>query len=76
MYLLTNEGDAIAWNVRLASHPTLSLVDVKQGVSLRPNEATTFMAAMSMGTEDATITVSWDADAEGTPGGEWRYPLP
>ncbi len=75
-YRLTNTGTAKAWNVKIESDPTLSLINVPEDADIDATEAVTFVAAPSMGTRDKTITVTWDADAHGTEGGTWRYPLP
>lgn len=75
-YRLTNIGDAKAWNVSLSSDETLELIEVGGGPDLDEGEALTFMAAVDMATRDLTITVAWDSDEDGSPGGTWRYPLP
>ena len=75
-YRLTNTGDAKAWNVTLTSHETLRLLNVTGGPDLGEGEALTFMASVHWGTRDRTISVTWNSDGQGTPGGTWRYPLP
>ena len=75
-YRLTNTGDAKAWNVTLTSDETLRLLNVTGGPDLGEGEALTFMASVHMGTRDRTISVTWNSDGQGTPGGTWRYPLP
>jgi hypothetical protein len=75
-YRLTNTGDAKAWNVTLTSDETLELLNVEGGPDLGEREALTFMAFVHWGTRDSTITVTWNSDGQGTPGGTWRYPLP
>ena len=75
-YRLTNTGDAEAWNVTLSSDETLELLNVEGGPDLGEGEALTFMASVHWGTRDSTISVTWNSDGQGTPGGTWRYPLP
>jgi hypothetical protein len=75
-YRLTNTGDAKAWNVTLTSDETLHLLKVTGGPDLGEGEALTFVASVHMGTRDRTISVTWNSDGQGTPGGTWRYPLP
>jgi hypothetical protein len=75
-YRLTNTGDTKAWNVTLTSDETLELLNIEGGPDLGEGEALTFMASVHWGTRDSTITVTWNSDGQGTPGGTWRYPLP
>jgi hypothetical protein len=75
MYRLTNEGQLPAEDVTVTSHPTLWIDQAGTAGDLRPGEALAFMAAPDLGTQDMTITVTWQdatADARQT----WRYPLP
>lgn len=74
-YLLTNDGDLTAQNVTVSSHESLDLIGLENTPQdLKPGEAVSFLAAVSLATSDLTITVTWQ-----TPGGDfdtWRYPLP
>jgi hypothetical protein len=76
MYRLTNTGNAKAWHVKIDSHETLPLINVPEDRDLDATEAVDFFASVSLGTRDRTITVTWDGDEQGNPGGTWRYPLP
>lgn len=74
-YLLQNEGNIRAEQIEVSSHESLPLIwpqPVRE--ALGPGEALTFMAALTLGTRDSTITVSWSED--GSPEKTWRYPLP
>lgn len=73
-FILTNVGQTLARDVRISAHESLHLINVERK-DLAPDEAMTFMAAVSFGTRDTTITVRW---IEGDTGEErtWRYPLP
>lgn len=73
-YRLTNTGTATAHDVSVTSDPTLGLVNAPTGVEIGPQEAATFLAAVTFGTTDLTITVTW-TDDDGTER-QWRYPLP
>lgn len=75
-YLLKNDGDTTARDVRVTAHETLGLIPPEpEPQTLQPGEALTFMASQTLGTTDSTITVQWDEDdADGT--GTWKYPLP
>ncbi len=76
MYRLTNTGNAKAWHVKIDSDESLDLIDVPEDRDLDTTEAVSFYAAPSLATRDMTITVTWDGDEQGSPGGTWRYPLP
>lgn len=75
-YILTNVGNADAFDAQISAHE--SLMQIGEWISedrMRPGDVITFMAARTLGTSDSTITVRWS----GEPGGErdaWRYPLP
>lgn len=73
-YIVENVGDAVAQCVVLSSDPTLGLVGITGGPDVAPGEAMTFLAVLTFGTRDSTITVAWTGP-DGTTG-EWRYPLP
>jgi hypothetical protein len=73
-YRLTNIGDAVAENVRVAAHESL-ILRAPQPETMGPGEAVTFIAARSMGTSDSTITVRWSGGDVGEEQ-SWRYPLP
>ena len=77
-FRLENEGSATAYDVTIEGHPTLVGPDVIGGAtrSVSPGEAVLFLAAMSLATSDATLTVSWAASEEDTDRQSWRYPLP
>ena len=75
-YRLTNIGDAKALNVHFASDETLQLLNVQGGPDLDAGEAMTFIASVTLGTRDRTITVNWNGDKPGNPRRTWRYPLP
>ncbi|MEL7978356.1 hypothetical protein AAG589_20995 [Isoptericola sp. F-RaC21] len=76
-YILTNTGEATAHHMTLTADESLIRADDwPTDVTLGPGEALTFMALVTMGTRDKTITVKW-ADAEDADElREWRYPLP
>jgi hypothetical protein len=77
MYRLTNTGNAKAWHVKIDSHETLPLINVPEDEDIDATGAVSFYASVSLGTRDRTITVTWDSDEQGSPGGPpWRYPLP
>ena len=74
-YMLKNVGTAIAYDVELSADETL----LQPGEwptegQMRPDDSLTFMAAVTFGTRDTTITVKWTT-ADGEPD-VWRYPLP
>lgn len=76
-YMLTNVGEAPAFNVQISAHESL----MKMGPwtleeRVGPGEAITFMALRTMGTSDSTITVEWSDDPEDDERHSWRYPLP
>jgi hypothetical protein len=77
-YILTNTGDATAYDVQISAHE--SLLQVGEWVReerVRPSETVTFMAARTMGTSDSTITVEWSTSPEDDGQRDtWRYPLP
>jgi hypothetical protein len=73
-YKLENVGDKRAEDVTISADESLHLVDVPPPQSIDPGEAITFMAAVSLGTRDTTITVTW-TELDGEPG-VWKYPLP
>lgn len=76
-YLLVNEGDSTAYNVRLITDPTLDLEDVGEGKVVRPGDAIPFLAVMTYDTRDRTLTVEWSAsDEDDAARDQWRYPLP
>jgi hypothetical protein len=74
-YLLTNAGRGTAYDVRAEADDSMITRDLPDGATLGPDEAVTFLGALTLGTTDDTVTVTWAA----TPGGErltWRRPLP
>ena len=75
--LLLNTGTLRAEHVKVTSHESLGLIWAQEPPDcLEPSEALTFLAEMSLGTKDATITVTWtDSTSDGDPK-TWRYPLP
>lgn len=75
-YRLNNTGDAEAFDVQVAAHESLRLLARDGGPDLGPGEALTFMAGVSMGTTDTTITVTWNEPSARDPQKRWRYPLP
>jgi hypothetical protein len=76
-YKLENIGAAVAHRVEVSSHPTLFSGNFTGGPDVGIGEAITFMAAVTFGTQDSTITVTWSSnDALATPRQIWRYPLP
>lgn len=75
-YILENIGTAVAKDVTVGSDRTLHLIHTTEPPErLGPDEAWTFMAAVSLGTRDMTITVEWTTEGDHTRQ-EWRYPLP
>lgn len=74
LYRLTNTGDAVAHDVRLTADETLALRVMTESREIQPGGALIFMAALTMGTRDLTITVTW-SDDDGLEH-DWRYPLP
>jgi hypothetical protein len=73
-YKLENVGDQRAEDVTVSADETMHLVDVPPPQAIDPGEAITFMAAVTLGTRDTTITVTWtEPDGET---GVWKYPLP
>lgn len=77
-FRLENAGAGIAYAVTIEGHQSLIGPDVIGGdaTAVGPGEAVLFLAAMSMATSDATITVSWAPEPEATDRQQWRYPLP
>lgn len=73
-YIVENVGDAVAKNVTLKAHETM-ILDAPMPADLQPGEALQFMAVVTFGTEDSTITVEWSEPGETEPR-RWRYPLP
>lgn len=74
-YLLTNAGRAAAHDVRVETDESMFTTNLPDSVTLGPDEAVTFMAALSLATSDDTVRVTWAS----TPGGErssWHRPLP
>lgn len=59
---LTNAGDATAHDVTVTADQSLPLMSVPPPADVRPDEAWTFLAAPSFGTNDSTITVGWTDD--------------
>jgi hypothetical protein len=75
-YLLTNEGEVEASNVRVSAHKSLSLLNLPDTPrDISPHEAISFLAAPSLGTKDFTITVQW-TDSQSGEEKSWKYPLP
>jgi hypothetical protein len=75
-YMLKNEGDTDAENVTIKHDPTLRLMDQPPGgVRVGAREAITFLAAITFGTKDTTVTVQWNEPGSDETK-EWRYPLP
>lgn len=76
-YVLENEGELDALDVKVAGHESLIGPDHMQGdaAKVAPHEALTFMALRTLGTSDSTITVGW-SERESQERREWRYPLP
>jgi|AntAceMinimDraft_1070359.scaffolds.fasta_scaffold14648_5 hypothetical protein len=75
-YILTNTGEATAYNVQLSAHESLMRKDEwASEPKLRRGHVMQFMAARSMGTSDSTITVEWSTELDGEKD-VWRYPLP
>lgn len=77
-YMLQNTGTATAYRVQVRADESLVMNGQIPGEGdLRPDDSVTFMAIVTFGTRDTTITVEWfdseepDADRE-----VWRYPLP
>ncbi|MFB2599024.1 hypothetical protein ACEXQE_14630 [Herbiconiux sp. P17] len=76
-YLLENIGHATAFAVDLsASETMIGPHNIQGGPDVEPNQAITFLAARTLGTDDSTITVRWKTDPENDSEDEWRYPLP
>lgn len=73
-YVVENVGDALAEKVTVKADESM-IFNPPAVVDLAPGEALSFMAALSLGTRDSTITVEWlqpgSADVR-----TWRYPLP
>jgi hypothetical protein len=75
-YILTNTGEATAYNVQLSAHESLMREDEwASEPKVRRGDVVQFMAARSMGTSDSTITVEWSTERDGEKD-VWRYPLP
>lgn len=75
-YMLTNVGDAQAYDVQLTGDPTLvGPMATAGGPDLHEGEALTFVAAQTLSTRDSTITVTWSMQPDDDRL-EWRYPLP
>ena len=74
-YMLENVGTATALDVQLSADETLLQPgEWPHEDRMRPADSLTFMAAMTFGTRDSTITVTWTTE-DGEPDA-WRYPLP
>lgn len=74
IYKLENIGNQRAEDVTVSADETLRLVNLPPPQAIDPGEAITFMASVTLGTRDTTITVTWTE-----PDGEtdvWKYPLP
>jgi len=75
-WIVTNTGEATAYNVQLSAHESLMGKDEwVTDPELRAGDVMLFMAARSMGTSDSTITVEWSTELDGEKD-VWRYPLP
>lgn len=75
-YILENIGTATAFDVALSAHESMIGPDRVEGRPvLEPDDALTFFAAQTMGTEDSRIRVAWrpSPNAEHR---EWNRPLP
>lgn len=76
-YILENVGDATAYNVEVSAHESLLQPEEWPSAEmLGPNENLTFYAVRTLGTSDATISVSWTPTEDPDEPGIWRYPLP
>ncbi|MBW1639562.1 hypothetical protein G3H63_10840 [Microbacterium resistens] len=76
-YILTNDGNQVACDVRVTADPTLMTPgELPEPQDMRPNDSVTFMAAATLGTRDKTITVTWRGGADDADEDVWRYPLP
>ncbi len=76
-FILTNLGDATAYDVQVTAHESMGgLINVTGGPDLEPDGVVTFIAAPSLATSDYTITVSWLDHPAATERRQWQYPLP
>jgi len=77
-YMLQNVGTATAYRVHVsADESLLTPGELPDDRDMRPDESSTFLAALTYDTRDDTITVEWSTSDE--PAAErqtWRYPLP
>ena len=74
-YMLENVGTGVAHDVVVSADETLLQPgEWPREETMRPSDNVTFMAVLTFGTRDSTITVTWNND-DGEPD-TWRYPLP
>lgn len=73
-YIVENTGDKRALSVKLSADESL-MFDPDDPRDLDPGEAMTFLAVLTFGTRDSTVTVEWTDEDTGLTK-SWRYPLP
>lgn len=73
-YIVENTGDKRALNVKLSADESL-MFEPDDSRDLEPGEAMTFLAVLTFGTRDSTVTVEWTDEDTGLIK-SWRYPLP
>lgn len=75
-FVLENQGDAAAFDVRLSADDSLIAASAwPPPQNVGPGETLPFTAERTEATTDSTITVEW-AQAENGTSNVWRYPLP
>ena len=76
-YIVENIGDATAYNVVVSAHESLLQPgEWPRAEQLGPGEGLDFFAVRTLGTVDATITVTWSPTEDPEDADTWRYPLP
>lgn len=75
-YLLTNAGNAVAYDVAVDTGDMIVRDTAWPRAAIQPDEAAKILAARSLATRDDTVTVTW-ADAPGSfDRRSWSRPLP
>jgi hypothetical protein len=75
-YQVENIGSAIAHGVEISAFDDLHVVDApEEPEEVPPGEALTFMALVTMGTQDRRVRVTWN-EGDSKDQNLWKYPLP
>lgn len=75
-YLVTNIGDARAYDVRISAFKDLSILQGPEPQDVDPDEALEIMALQYGAVEDNRVLVNWRDEADSVEERSWKHPLP